>query len=54
MDMLDKSTKREMEARTECEDLRAAVIKMHTSIYRLVESQIEGFEDMVGSKKVNG
>ncbi|SAM08002.1 hypothetical protein [Absidia glauca] len=51
MDLLDKSTKREMEARTECEDLRAAVIKMHTSIYRLVESQIEGFEDMVGAKK---
>ncbi|CAO3594080.1 unnamed protein product [Absidia cylindrospora] len=50
-DLLKKSTDREMEARKECEDLRTAMIKMYTSIRRLVESQIEEFESSVGIRK---
>ncbi|KAI8343887.1 Afadin and alpha-actinin-binding-domain-containing protein [Chlamydoabsidia padenii] len=51
-DLLQKCTRREMESRAESEDLRTAVIKMHTSIYQLVESQIEGFKHAVGAKKL--
>ncbi|KAI8077799.1 Afadin and alpha-actinin-binding-domain-containing protein [Halteromyces radiatus] len=51
-DLLQKCTDREREARMESEDLRTALIKIYTTIRRLIETQVETFEDTVGTQKL--
>ncbi|KAI9474267.1 MAG: Afadin and alpha-actinin-binding-domain-containing protein [Benjaminiella poitrasii] len=46
-DLLNKSTDRERKTRLESEELRASLIKLYTSIRRLLEEQIQRFENEV-------